>query len=121
AVRQLHAARLTAPARVHLRLHDDLPAEPRGDRSHLVRGGRDFRVRHGNAELLEDVPRLVLVEVHVVPFVMVVPASPCNAASPCDSSAMIARSPPCRTNAAAASALGRIEPVPSSFPASRCS
>ncbi len=121
---ELHAAGLAPPAGVYLGFDDDAAAaEAQGDRASL--GGRrgDLPGRHRDALPPQDVARLVFVEIHTESLVMVVPASPCNAASPCASSAMMARWPrppsPARTKAAAASTFGRMLPVPSSFPASR--
>src|SRR3989440_2802066 len=121
---ELHAAGLAPPAGVYLGFDDDAAAaEAQGDRASL--GGRrgDLPGRHRDAPPPQDVARLVFVEVHTQSLVLVVPASPRNAASPCASSAMMARWPrppsPARTKAAAASTFGRMLPVPSSFPASR--
>src|SRR5207245_6643508 len=91
----------------------------------FVGSRRDLPGRHRDAVPPQDVARLVFVEIHTQSLVMVVPASPCNAASPWASSAMMARwplapaPPSTRTKAAAASTFGRMLPVPSSFPASR--
>ena len=117
--RELDAARLAPPARVHLRLHHDLPTETL--RNGLRLGGRlrDVAVRYRDAVTLEDVASLVFVQVHACSGVMVVPASPRNAGRPWAKAAMMARRPPARTKSAAASTLGRMLPVPSSFPASR--
>ena len=101
-VRQFDAARFPAAAGVHLRLHDDLAAEALGDPARLGRRRRDVARRHEDAVLSQDVPRLILVQIHACSFAIVVPASPRSAASPWASSAMMARSPPVRTNAAAA-------------------
>src|SRR5439155_1754108 len=127
AVCELYTAGLTAPARMHLRLHDDLPLPPPppakacGAGAGLAGSGGDFARRDGNAVAPQDVPSLILMQVHVCSFAIVVPASPRSAARPSASSAIMARSPPVRTNSAAASTLGRMLPVPSSFPVSRWS
>jgi hypothetical protein len=52
---------LAPAARVHLRLDDDRPAEPAGDRLDLGRRFRHVPVRHRDARLPEQRPRLVLV------------------------------------------------------------
>src|SRR5207247_3140597 len=63
----LDAARLSAPARVHLSLHRDR----RGDRLRrclgLLRRGRDMAVRNGDARAREDLLRLEFVELHGLP------------------------------------------------------
>src|SRR2546426_11367752 len=120
-VRELDAPRLAAATGVHLGLHHDLAAQALRDRAHLVRRVRDGVGRDRNAVAPEQLARLIFVQVHCGARVIVVPASPRNAASPCASSAMTARSPPARTKAAAASTLGRMLPAPSSFPASKWS
>src|SRR5712692_3214246 len=121
AVRQLHAARFPAAAGMHLCLDNDLAAEALGDRACLRRRGGDLAGRYRNAVPSQNVPRLILVQIHACSFAIVVPASPRRAARPSASSAIMARSPPVRTNSAAASTLGRMLPVPSSFPASKWS
>src|ERR1043165_9596567 len=118
-LRELDAARLAAPAGMHLRLHDDLASEAFGDCPGLGRRGRDFAGRHGDAVPSQNVPRLILVQIHAYSFVIVVPARPWSAARPSSRCAMMERSPPPRTNSAAASTLGRMLPVPKSVPASR--
>src|ERR1043165_6843703 len=118
-LRELDAARLAAPAGVHLRLHDDLASEAFGDCTGLGRRWRGCAGRHGDAVPSQNVPRLILVQIHAYSFVIVVPARPWSAARPSSRCAMMERSPPPRTNSAAASTLGRMLPVPKSLPASR--
>src|ERR1051325_6984976 len=120
-LRELDPARLAASAGMHLRFHDDLAAEAFGDCPGLGRRGRDFAGRHGDAVPSQNVPRLILVQIHAYSFVIVVPARPWSAAKPSSRCAMIERSPPPRTNSAAASTLGRMLPVAKSLPASRSS
>src|ERR1051326_5541333 len=99
--------------------HCSPAAQPRGDGAGLVGRGGHLAGRDRDAVASQDIARLVLVQVHAGSVVIVVPASPASAARPCDSSAMIARRPPARTKAAAASTLGRMLRVPSCDPASR--
>ena len=80
--RELHAPCLAPPPRVHLGLHHDLPAQALRDGAGLGRALGDLAVRDGDAVALEDVPRLILVQVHACSKVIVVPASPRNAGSP---------------------------------------
>ena len=61
---ELHAAGLAATARQHLSLDHGLAAELLGCCARLVRGGRKSPVGDGDAELLEELLALVLVEVH---------------------------------------------------------
>src|SRR5207302_11162456 len=113
------AARLAPPGCGHPRRHHDLAAETLRDGARFGGGRRHVAVRHRDAVSLEDVARLVFVQVHACSSVMVVPASPRKAGRPWAKSAMMARRPPARTKSAAASTFGRMLPVPSSFPASR--
>ena len=76
AVRELYPAGLTAPARMHLRLHDNLPPQALGARAGLAGSGGDFARRDGNAVAPQNLARLILVQVHACSFVIVVPASP---------------------------------------------
>ena len=63
-VGELHAARLAAAAGQHLRLDDDRAAELLGGLPRLLRRRREAPVGDGDAELLEELLALVLVEVH---------------------------------------------------------
>src|SRR5258705_6359342 len=118
---EFHTAGLTAAAGMDLGLHHDLAAEALRDGAGFRRRAGDLTRRDRDAVAPQNVPCLILVQIHACSFAIVVPALPCNAASPSASSAMMARSPPARTKSAAASTLGRMLPVPSSFPASRWS
>ena len=64
AVGELDAARLAAPARVHLRFHDHLAADPRRDDLRVGGRARDLAVGHRNAELAQQRLGLVLVDLH---------------------------------------------------------
>src|SRR6266704_49100 len=110
-----------ATAGMHLGLQHDRAPRSGGDRARLLGRRGDVAGGHGNAVAREDVAGLILVQVHASSLVIVVPAAPCRALAPWASAAMIARRPPVRTKLAAASTLGRMLPVPSSFPASRWS
>ena len=63
-VGELDAARLAAAAREHLRLDDDRPAQLRGSGLRLVGRRRDAPLRDRDAEPLEELLALVLVEIH---------------------------------------------------------
>ena len=63
-VGELDPARLAAPAGQHLGLDDDLAADLLGRGARLVRGLREPPLGDGNAEPLEELLALVLVEVH---------------------------------------------------------
>ena len=62
-VGELDPARLAAAARQHLRLHDDLAADLLGRRARLLRRRRRPSLRDGDAEALEELLALILVEV----------------------------------------------------------
>jgi len=80
--RELHTPRLAPPPRVHLGLHHDLAAQALRDGAGLGRALGDVAVRDGDAIAPEDVPRLILVQVHARSKVIVVPASPRKAGRP---------------------------------------
>ena len=61
---ELDPARLTAPADLHLRLHDHGPAELFGGLARLCRRARQPSFRDGNAEGGEQLLALVLEEIH---------------------------------------------------------
>ena len=61
---ELDAAGLAAAARQHLSLDDDRAAELLGRRARLLRRRREPPLGDGDAELLEELLALVLVEVH---------------------------------------------------------
>src|SRR5688572_10703055 len=63
-VGELDAAALAAPARVHLRLHDHLAAEPLRDLTRRARSVGDIAPGHRHAELAQQRLRLVLVDLH---------------------------------------------------------
>ena len=63
-VRELHSARLAAPAGQHLRLDDDLAAELLGGGPRLGRGRREPAFGDGDSEAPEQLLALVLVEIH---------------------------------------------------------
>src|SRR5690606_39597763 len=66
-LRELHAARLAAAARVHLRLDDpELAAERLGRLRGLVLAGRDATFRYWDSVLGEQRLGLVFVEIHQV-------------------------------------------------------
>src|SRR5260370_15212372 len=118
---ELHAARFAPTAGMYLGLHHHAAAEARRNRARLLGRTCHFARGHRDAVAAQDVACLILVQIHAGSRVMVVHPSPPSAAKPSDSAAMTPRSPPERTNAAAASTVGRILPVPSSVPASRWS
>ena len=62
-VRELDAARFPPAARQHLRLHDDRAADLLGGRAGLRRRRRGASVRDRDAETLEELLALILVEV----------------------------------------------------------
>src|SRR5690606_13257679 len=67
-VRELDAAGLAAAARLDLSLDDDGPAaQLLGGLAGLLRTPRDDPLERGNPVLLEDVPGLVLEQVHPAP------------------------------------------------------
>ncbi len=80
--RELDTPCLAPPPRVHLGFHHDLAAQALRDGAGLGRALGDRAVRDGDAMTLEDIPRLILVQVHARSKVIVVPASPRNAGRP---------------------------------------
>lgn len=64
---QLHAAGLAAAADLHLRLDDRLAAQPLGGLASRLRRVDDFTGQHRYTVLGEEVPRLVLEQVHARP------------------------------------------------------
>jgi len=64
-VGELDAAGLATPARVHLRLDDDLAAQPLGDRACLRGRVGDLALRHRHPELAQQRLGLVLVDLHL--------------------------------------------------------
>ena len=62
----LDAAGLAAAADLHLRLDDNDAADLLGSGLGFFRGVRNDAGKHGNAVCLEEIARLVLIQVHVV-------------------------------------------------------
>src|SRR5918994_4416980 len=116
----LHAARLSPAARVHLGLDDHLAPYTTGDGLGLRWCRGHVAIEHRDAGRLQQRACLVLVQIHG-DLAMVVPVSPRRAAGPSDRRAMIARAPPRRTKPAAASILGFIPPASSEPAAIICS
>ncbi|AGS71326.1 putative hydrolase [Streptomyces collinus Tu 365] len=69
---QLDATGLAAATDLHLRLDDGLAAEPLGDRARRLRRVDDFTGQHRYIVLGEEVPRLVLEQVHALPSLSVI-------------------------------------------------
>src|SRR3954454_6540094 len=113
-------AGLAPAARVHLGLDDHLAAQPTGNRFGFGGCGRHIAIQHRYACCLEQGARLIFVQIHNAAM-MVVPVSPRSAAGPWERRAIIARRPPWRTNAAAASTLGFMPPASSVPPATMLS
>src|SRR5439155_19767588 len=63
-LRELHAARFSAPSRQHLRLDDDAAAELLRGRTCLRRRRRESTLGDGDIEAPEELLPLVLVQVH---------------------------------------------------------
>ena len=67
---ELHAAGLPTPTGAHLRLdHHEVRAEVGVGRECFLRGGRGAAREDGDVELLEQIARLILQEIHVGPYV----------------------------------------------------
>src|SRR5690606_32689668 len=118
---------------VDLCLDDHHAAELRGDLLRFLGRVRHTARGHRHTVRAQNVARLILMNVHVIPEcrkhdlgrvgrtrpkliqgTIAVPDSPCTALSPWSRRAMIARCPPLRMNSMAASTFGPMLPSPNS-------